>query len=1242
MIIVWNFVFLTTTQFCVMNARNTDRVLADITDEGLFECLAMAILREANPNYRSFVHTGVNAAGKTVKSPVDGICCLTKDNPPHLFVAHHTTTGREDLEKKWLYDPEKVKPRKQSRAVVSTGDLIKTAEIVSNQRLQLPNLLATLVLTTNQEPSEDLVRAVTKRGYDFDIEIDIWSRSRLSHFLDNTPVGQWLRHSYLNIDQELLSAELFHDLSLKSLKVHSLPDDPSAWVSRELDNVLRSQNHKYITFLIGSSGLGKSVACYRKLFEHVDSGGLGLVLSHEVIASAISLEQAVVFSLHQLHPQLSSNILPLAFGSSSHPLLFIVEDINRSGQARKLAEKLEGWSRISAKGEDGILPCWQIVCPMWPEILTSLGDQERKQIEKFSIFLSGFTVKEGGDAVIKRSGLQGFELSLLNAEGISRALGNDPLLIALNDEFTEPNPSKVIEQFVERSLSRTAMQRREYPATEYRRALRELSKWMLENRKIEVRCQELNASILQIGHINLLNHLAYDGEVVRLTGASDGQQISFRHDRVRDWILADSISNLDQQGLLTDQVLGEPYFAEIVGAVLAWREPTYNFQQRIRTLNPLAFFYAFKLIGRSYALSRESVIVAINDWFDDPNTHKEEYNTLRWEALAMLADTDSVEVISITQKFHDKTINSALARLRNGDVSGGIELCIRVEPGVNALWRDLRIQHAVTYYGDQLISKLNDVLKKNELSNADRVGALRLAGHFGDSRLVVAIESCWLNDNEHVKHLDDYLWAIAECCTADQVQFLDCVCDAWASLSNEPKKEGLPSPRDDLAAHNIRWAFQKNLPIDAIQYFINRASRDDLRWQITFMLHGLDHPDAILFVVQEIASMRRKFDGENLFSPFAMTAKETWCRNQEDGHPMSSDSRKHLLALWQNNDNDKFLRFSAFELWNATKCPDDLDILQRIEPTDVLAADVLRARLIRKDFTAIYAMKERVADDDLGSWWQYGRYIWSDELTAALDNFFARRATNADKAWGTCINSDWITHEMIFHLPIADAETLLLGHWSHLKFSPKFIQTALCISSHKLRDAVNDAIADCPNPEELFEYFSFTFEKNVDGRPVLNSQNQVLGLMPYLKYFSAHDVLALWQICNARSFYSIRERYLDKLLDKEYQQYVWSKEQIYLQLDEMVEKKYGIHWLTHRIDDWLNIDISWSNILETMTDWLNSRRSLVAFKFVAAAIAHRGGRSDLEILTRYNDIYLNDFEEIFKNTQFSVFRRSLC
>jgi hypothetical protein len=139
----------------------------------------------------------VNPAGKTVKSPVDGMNFVPGAQPPHMITAHHTTAARSDLPKKWLHDPATVKPRPGAQPTMPAGDIIKTAALLDEERKRLPSLRGTLALTTNQEPSQDLVRDAHACGAARGLSIDIWSVSRLAHFLENNPSGQWLRQQPL-------------------------------------------------------------------------------------------------------------------------------------------------------------------------------------------------------------------------------------------------------------------------------------------------------------------------------------------------------------------------------------------------------------------------------------------------------------------------------------------------------------------------------------------------------------------------------------------------------------------------------------------------------------------------------------------------------------------------------------------------------------------------------------------------------------------------------------------------------------------------------------------------------------------------------------------------------------------------------------------------------------------------------------------------------------------------------------
>jgi hypothetical protein len=160
-----------------MTAQTSHRGLADLTDEGLFERLATAVLREAHPLCAGLTHPGTNAEGMTVKAPIDNVSFVFGADPPHLVAVQHTITAADSLEKKWLFDPDAPRARKSKkdakarrrpshRSKAPPGDLVKTAGIVAQERLRTPNLLATLILTTNEEPVALADRPLPRRKPD--------------------------------------------------------------------------------------------------------------------------------------------------------------------------------------------------------------------------------------------------------------------------------------------------------------------------------------------------------------------------------------------------------------------------------------------------------------------------------------------------------------------------------------------------------------------------------------------------------------------------------------------------------------------------------------------------------------------------------------------------------------------------------------------------------------------------------------------------------------------------------------------------------------------------------------------------------------------------------------------------------------------------------------------------------------------------------------------------------------------
>lgn len=1201
--------------------------LSEMTDEAKFEQLATAVLRIAQPEYGALLHPGINPAGKTVKAPVDGIGFVLGAKPSHMIAAHHTTCKRDDLRKKWLHNPANVKGSKSRRPTMPAGDLVKTAKIIETERKREPTLHATLILTTNQEPAEELVRDTQAAGRTHGFEVDIWSASRLAGILDNSPSGQWLRYVYFGVEQEQLSHELLGKLSRASLDIHRPVDDATAWVARSLDRAISDKiQEQDIVFIVAESGLGKSVACYKRLDQHLAKGGFGLVLPDQVLSSVLTIEQAVTTALHQLHPRLTTKVGPdaLSLCSADHPLVLVVEDINKSGQGSLLAEKLAKWSSAgnpSGKSDDAAgtpeRRRWRLLCPIWPGLIASLSDTARKQIQSLSLEGAPLTMQEGREAIQRRAKLKGVYLSELDADAISDALGHDPLLIALHEQGDRLKPELVIEQFIEASISRLATKRGEYTAGDYRVALRSTACTMLSHRELSPSWEILQDWLAgDSGAVVMLRHLVHHGEVVRLSGGPSKGKMSFRHDRVRDALFTEAIATLIRSGTVSDDLFAEPYFAEVIGVALLQDDILPVVVDRVRATNPLALFHALRQFREPTNDIHHAILVAIDMWLAEPETHKRQHLHLRREALAVLSRTESSKVVALVPKFNDDSLWTAWqARFINGDVTGGLQLCLHVEPGSGAVWRDRQIEHAKTHFGSRFRTTISQLLGKADLDSASRVGALRFAGYLADSQLAESIERSWNNDADKAAHLKDYLWALAQCCGSDPDRFLGPVCDSWAALPAE-RADNMPSPRDDLAAHHVRWAFHKQIPFSAIHYFIKRAKTEDLRWQITYMLHELDHPDAVEFVVRELAETDRQLEGTERFSPFAVSAKYDWQRRQEDlGRPMSRESKQRLLGLWQNQANDKHVRKQAFRIWAATEAEDDLTILRSVDESDPLAESALWERLQRKDRTAVPGLILKLKGDRKrrSLWWHLAHAVWCDELEELLEEELSARSVSSPDMWGKATETDYQVSRLIMTLPPSKGESTLLKHWEHLQFCDLFVQAALYFATPALLRHVEQAVKSCPDPKAIFKHIDTHYGIRTKGRTGITHRKQVEILSPYLCYLDELAIHTFWEECNQLGWYDLRRKILDPLVSRQYNGVYIDKTHIISSLNNLVIDK-RIHWIDFSIEQYLKCGFSPPQIITVIGNWLADKKDFAALQLAAEAVIHIGRRQDLQIL----------------------------
>ena len=172
-------------------------------------------------------------------SSLDGITYFSDEGVRRMVAVHHTI--QKDLRRKWLNEPD--------------SDVPKTIDVFRRQKNRISELQATLILTTNREPREELIHEVKAAGYEVEIDIEIYPGSVIAHFLDTEPKGQWLRQNYLGVSQTTLSAELLRELSARSID-EDLPNAES-WVSRAVDEQLAIHSLYPVSFIVGESGMGK-------------------------------------------------------------------------------------------------------------------------------------------------------------------------------------------------------------------------------------------------------------------------------------------------------------------------------------------------------------------------------------------------------------------------------------------------------------------------------------------------------------------------------------------------------------------------------------------------------------------------------------------------------------------------------------------------------------------------------------------------------------------------------------------------------------------------------------------------------------------------------------------------------------------------------------------------------------------------------------------------------------------------
>ena len=1218
---------LATTFLHVMDVSSTHRQLTEITDSGLFERLANAVLREEVALCRNLSQLGVNEQGKTIKGPMDAFSYATDDGQTRMLAVHHTTCNSRALRSKWLGEPD--------------GDLHKSLHEWKSRKKATPTLEATVILTSNREPDQGLLGDIQSAASGAGIEVMVKPGSFFSHFLDFDPRGQWIRTSFLGIEPSLLSEALLRDLSKESLATHPPQDDPRLWVDRSIDRRIKGDHETRIQFVLGHSGVGKTVACLKAIRQHVEEGGYGLVLDAEVLQQSLSINDSVDRTLRHLQPSLlpGCGSTALSLASEHVQLLIVVEDLNRSPYPARLLEKLTAWSASVSRAGRGAR--WRVLCPVWPKTLLLIGDNARQIVEDSSVFVQSFSKEEAVRAVMECRQI----LDRSGATEIASALGFDPLLIALHrDTDSAPNPSTVIDSYITGALQRLAASPDTYTAGEYRIALRELSMQMLVRKQMEPRFTEVaqwlsgNPDI-----VKALRDLLKLQSILRPAGVARDERIGFRHDRVRDHLLADAITDAVSRDSLPHSVTSEPYFAEIIGLGTARAEAGNEVFDDLARVNPLALFWTLKHhMVASTGEPRNSIEAAMK-WANSGVWKKPSNRALSFAVLKVLAQCDGPHVRQMCEMFgrHFRDDWSLRGRFRNGDISAGVSLCSILHPSVRWEGHVETIEHASQHLGPELVSGLKEILSRTDLNESRRSGALRLAGFVADPALGKALHECWQRESSKGELLADYFWACSQCCGDNPSILLEALVDAWGNMPDEDK-DSYGSPRTLFGADQLQSAFREKVPERAVAYFIERASSPELRWPILVMLNGIDHPDAIEFLVRELAQQDKELEDTGQFSPFSLTAVNEWSRRERYGRaPMSSASRQRLRDLWSCGNNGKHLQRRALRFWAASVAKDDISILRTINSDSSIGNLALFERLRRGDMQAIPALLERLETGESQYWWQAGRYLWSQELTKCLDRALARRAEKLTSTeHDSSQDQDWILSERLLELSTVSAERLLMTHWSGLRYAHDYVLCALYLATPHTLERAREVIDSHTNPKSVLKYLGFRWGLKVEGRRGVTRLPQMQGLEPYLGLLSEIDVSELWGTCNKNGWWAWRREHLDEFAKAGGMRLVDDAAALG-ELDRALARDGPFFPMDHWARSYLETGSSLEQMMELMPGWLSERSEKKALLMVADLVERFGEKPHLRVL-RCHSLAGTEFgQDVIQNADFQLRWRCL-
>jgi hypothetical protein len=1223
--------------------------IEQMTDEGAFERLALAVLRRIAPDCGSVFHEGMNADGKTVPAPLDGFGMVPGSDPPHFVMVACTTTARDSLRAKWLFDHmNPAVPRKKARrsstlagGPADDGDLVKAIRRAGELRAQFPTASFKIYLVSNRLGMGDLVTLTTSVSNGRGIETEIVEASRLGDFLDFDPRGQWLRYHFFGTPVVNVSDDLLRAVGLASLRRRGARHDFNTArriISRECEKEVAgslSSQSTGLLWLVAPPGKGKSVLTVEAAKCHSQKGGFALWISEQDVLAAETLDQAMESAMRreQPHLQRGSGSEAIKLANPSQRFLLLFDDLNRLTDPESAFRKLRSWMKLfpgretTDQAADGSsYPCIA-VCPIWPQHFGNLlrtFTQDRLPAGESEIHVPNFSSAEL-QAVFDKTHLTASEI-----EAAADEFSQDPFLCAVYADELRTTENKsitathVLERYMRRELE-TVGSVCGHPWSEYRVALEHLAEAMLRRKIIRPTWSYIINWFAQNTAVHdRLRELVTVRKIIHIDPTSE--VVLFTHDRFLTLMCASRVSALLQD---TD-VIGDPYFAEIVGRALATSAFDDAEIANLVDTSPLAGFFALQVCRDEFLQRR--IATVLETWAEAHCDDEDVPDGLWWQITLVLVKTDAHQVVDLT-KIIPTNRNLPLAALRNGSALGGVDCCLNSGegwflPAVRDQYRDSIVQHAVKHHADKLGGELSTFLLRANLNIKERRSGLVLAGFMRLRRLELGITGCWRQcpATERPKIIAETLWALGGCTEKPPSDLLAEVLGEW---------ERMPSPGtdllDDIAVDALAHCPPTWLSDDFARCLITTLpSYPRLRPSLEHVICASDTPAAFEFQVARMADGMRESKSTSFL--FISLSLSRWAESMAH-ETISPDSRLLLKTLWSDLSVREENRESAFALWLLSATPADLDTLRSFSPGDALFPRALRKRMQLQDRTTLPLVAERVSNDwsllsDIPA-------IWSESLYQAILQTFEKH--------GDAIFYGGRGSAFLLAIPPSDADRLIEALWSRFQHQKDLVTAALLVPTSTSTALATQLLGAAKNIDQLLEHTRFVM---MTSHPYVNRDELIPYWLrqctPHLCRASQETLRGFSMLCRSPQTWRWHDTYVKPFLRPESRREVDERmeltnlEEHYRQSPSLI---YGAHDFFAQIDE---RGYDRRQTLERIAAEAASASTLENVAWLAACIAVAGDRRDLAALDRYaTSMSAGVFRKLRTACSFTVRRRTL-